>query len=49
MSVKKSYQKVYYLERKVLEKQVAGITKENETYKQENIFVEIKGKFLGYK
>ena len=34
MSVKKSYQKVYYLERKVLEKQVAGITKENDTYQK---------------
>ena len=34
MSVKKSYQKVYYLERKVLGKQVAGITKENDTYQK---------------
>ena len=34
MPVKKSYQKVYYLERKVLEKQVAGITKENDTYQK---------------
>ena len=34
MSVKKVYQNVHYMERKVLGKQVAGITKENDTYQK---------------
>lgn len=42
MSVKKSYQKVYYLERKALGKQVAGITKENDTYQKFNFLKDIK-------